>query len=211
MLRTRGRRASVLLASFVVVLVGVFAPGSASAATEGPQWTVTAVSNPTNFAPGTGTIYTYTVIVTNTGSAASAGTVDVRDILPEGLTAAPEGASGHTQMGDKPLSCMGLVCTYSGEVVVDETLVINVPVTVDSAAPESVTNHVTVIGGGAPEAAVETPTAISSVPASFGIAPGSASVAMSSVQAGAHADVSTTLAFTTKGLIPNRSVSPGVA
>ena len=68
------------------------------------------------------------------------------------------------------------------------------------------TNLVSVSGGGAPEAVRETPTTISSTPASFGIAPGSTATALSSTQAGAHPDLTTTLAFNT---IEQRVCSPG--
>ena len=52
-----------------------------------PQWTVTAVSTPTNFAPGDESgDDLYRVIVENTGSAVSQGTVTISDVLPAGLT-----------------------------------------------------------------------------------------------------------------------------
>jgi uncharacterized repeat protein (TIGR01451 family) len=182
-----------------VVLAGVSA-SCALAVAQSPRWTVTAFSDPTNFAPGTGTVYDYTVLVRNAGGAASDGsTVDISDILPAGLTAAPEGASGREQIRNTPLACTGVSCSYAGVVEPDEVLAVTVPVTVDAGAPPSVVNRVTVSGGGAPEASVETPTAITSAPAAFGIAPGSTAGALSSTLAGAHADVSTSLEFTTAG------------
>ncbi len=62
------------------------------AVTQSPQWTVTAISEPTNLPPeGTGE---YTVEVTNTGDAPTDGSeIDVTDVLPNGLTAASGAAA----------------------------------------------------------------------------------------------------------------------
>ena len=56
-----------------------------------------------------------------------------------------------------------------------------------------------VAGGGALGASVQTSTNISTSLASFGISPGGASTAVSSVQAGAHPDLTTSIAFNTIG------------
>ena len=72
---------------------------------------------------------------------------------------------------------------------------LEVPVQTGGAGSE--TNIVTVSGGGAPEASKSTPTVIGSTPAAFGIAAGSANTALSSDQAGAHANLTTTIAFNT--------------
>ena len=71
------------------------------------------------------------------------------------------------------------------------------PVDVLSSAPGSVPNLVRVAGGGAPGASASTATTISEEPAGFGVSPGSASTALSSVQAGAHPDITTSVAFNT--------------
>ncbi|MGA9877066.1 MAG: hypothetical protein WBQ21_14790 [Solirubrobacteraceae bacterium] len=169
-----------------------------------------AVSGPTNFTPGDVTgddVYKITVI--NTGNASSSGVVTITDSLPEGLSLDPVGVSG----SDLPLgkydgigpavSCEGLICTYPDAVAPEETLTLTVPVDVH-AGPGSLTNFVTVSGGGAPDAFVSTPTTISNSPAGFGIAPGSVSTSLSSMQAGGHADLTTSLQFNTindKGLL----------
>ena len=66
-----------------------------------------------------------------------------------------------------------------------------------AAAVGCALNVVRVSGGGALAAAMQTPTQIDSEPATFGIAAGGASTALSSVQAGAHPDLSVSLAFNT--------------
>ncbi|MGN6372475.1 MAG: hypothetical protein ACTHM1_05735 [Solirubrobacteraceae bacterium] len=172
-----------------------------------PQWTVTAVSQPTNLPPGAKAgEAAFVVRVTNTGSAASEGPVTITEELPEGLTLGPEGASGvdllasnkqGSAAGAGKLECVLRACTYRGSVPVDDSLTVTFPVDVAAKAPAQVTNVVRVAGGSATSAYVETPTEISSSPAAFGIAPGGASTALSSYQAGAHADLTTSIAFDT--------------
>ncbi len=212
---TRGggsaRRRLVGVAALTAGLAGLalFAAAPAFALPQSPQWTVTSVSTPTNFAPNDQNgddLYKVTVI--NTGGAASDGTtVTVTDALPPGLALDPAGASGEELLHHEPLSCAGLACTYSGTVVPDDTLTVTFPVDVSASPPPScevpatatscVANLVSVSGGGAPDASMRTPTAISSVPTEFGLAPGGETTALSTNQAGAHADITISQAFGT--------------
>jgi uncharacterized repeat protein (TIGR01451 family) len=140
----------------------------------------------------------YDVTVMNTGGASSDGsTITIADTLPSGLSLGAEGASGQDQLGNAPLSCTGLTCTYTGMVMPDDFMTLKIPVVIGPGAGPTVTNLVSVSGGGAVEASVSTPSAVSSTPAGFGIAPGSAATALSSTQAGAHASLTTTLMFNT--------------
>ena len=191
-----------------------FAATPALAETTGPQWTVSSVSRPTNFAPESGAKGedAYVVLVTNSGGAGSSGTVTVTDELPEGLALAPEGASGETSFAaaneptavapyseaPKYLECVLRTCTYTGPVAVDETLVVTFPVQVLSGAGPVQRNVVRISGGGAPSAAGETETTIGETTAAFGLSSGGESTALSSVQAGAHPDITTTGAFNTE-------------
>lgn len=181
-------------------LVLLLLPSTALAVESGPQWTVTSVSLPTNFAPGQETV-SYRVTVTNTGGASSDGSlVTITDELPAGLTLAPGGAQGENTLSATPqagFSCALRTCTFTGAVVPDQTLDVTFPVIVARDAPASLTNIVRVHGGGAPDAAMETPTTISEQPAGFGISPGGASTSLSSTQAGAHPDITTSIAFNT--------------
>ena len=196
-----------VLLAFGCALAGslLVAVAPAAAVTVGPQWTVTAVSAPTNFVPGDESgDDLYRVIVKNTGDALSVGPVRITDVLPEGLTLNRAGVEGFVLSGRllrqefvTPLECEGLTCTYQGAVLPDETLEITVPVDVELVARPEVENVVRVSGGSAPDATVVTPTAISAQPASFGIAPGSVSAALSSTQAGAHADLTTSVGYDT--------------
>ncbi len=225
-----------------VCLFFVSAASLALAVSGSPQWTVTAVSAPTNFAPNDESgDDSYKVIVKNTGGAVAGCTraryeseaasgaspllcpadspatnpIAVSDTLPQGLTLDRKAVEGFVLSGRIPrqefvkrLSCEGLTCVDEGIVVPDETLLVTIPVDVGALAPSScevppaavgcvVTNAVRVSGGGAPDAEMETPTAISSAPARFGIAPGSVTTALSSTQAGAHADLTTSIGFDT--------------
>jgi uncharacterized repeat protein (TIGR01451 family) len=192
------RYTSLPLALCVLASIAVFAPGSALAVTQSPQWTVTAVSEPTNLPPGGSG--QYVVRVENTGGAPTDGSeIVVSDILPSGLTATGS-ASGEDFVSGTAMSCTGLTCTYSGVAGLEDAMVISIPVEVASGAPSSITNLVTVTGGGAPEALRETPTTISSAPAPFGIAPGSTATALSTAQAGAHSDLTTSLFLTSEGV-----------
>ncbi len=90
-------------------------------------------------------------------------------------------------------------CTFSAVVIPDETLEITVPVDVSSGAQafSPLVNTVRVSGGGAPSASQSEPTTISEQTAGFGIPPGAATTAFSSLQAGAHPDITNTYGFST--------------
>jgi uncharacterized repeat protein (TIGR01451 family) len=189
-----------LLALVGAVLMSMMSviPGSAQAFAESPQWTITAISTPTNLPPGGAG--TFTLEVKNTGGAPTDGSeITVTDALPSGLTLqAGSEASGHDFLSGNAVSCTGSTCKYSGVIVPGDYLLLSIPV--QAGAPASVTNTVTATGGGAPEATRATPTTISATSASFGIAPGSTATALSTTQAGAHADLTTSLAVTTDSL-----------
>jgi hypothetical protein len=196
------RRPALLFAA--VLSLTLFGASSAVAVPGAPQWTITAVSRPTNFHPGDESgDDAYVVDVTNTGGASSAAgePIVVTDELPTGLALDPSGASGEDELvaakgetGSK-LTCLLDSCTYTGVVVPDDTLIVRFPVDVAPLAPSSVTNFVHVSGGGALAASRQTTTTISSAQAGFGISDGGASTALSSTQAGAHPDLTTAIAF----------------
>jgi len=205
-----------------------------------PQWTVTSVSAPTNFKPGSVGEDIYRVAVTNTGGAPAgcteaqfraevqareespskahlpavicpedspvANPIVITDELPAGLTLAAAGASGenvlaadivHTEPPGANFKCALRACTYTGVVPADDTLILRYPVNVAAEAGPTVSNVVRVSGGGALDASLSAPTTISEAPAPFGISAGGATTALSSTQAGAHPDITTSIAFNT--------------
>ena len=190
----------------------------ARAETTGPQWTVSSVSRPTNFAVGASED-AFVVLVTNTGGGASVGSVTVTDELPEGVVAGP-GVTAEDELGAAEPSrypgyafskdCAGtgaggVSCTYGGVVAPDDTLVLKIPVVVLAGAAGSVVNVVRVSGGGAQASGVvETPTVVAESVGQaraltpFGMSVGGESTALSSLQAGGHPDITTTFAFNTE-------------
>ncbi len=84
---------------------------------------------------------TYTITVSNAGTASTSGTVTVTDTLPTGLTATGMSGSGWT--------CTGLTCARSDALATGSSYPpITLTVNVAADAPASVTNSVTVGGGG---------------------------------------------------------------
>ncbi len=196
-------RAALLGVLFVAVATLV--PVSASAA-EGPAWRIIAVSNPTNFKPaepGGESSGAIVVIAVNVGGASTNGSsVTVSDALPTGLTAT--GISGvdsyrkpfTLDSEESNMSCSSapaLGCTESGPVAPGDTLIVNIPVSMGPGLPPSVTNVASVSGGGAPGASASTPVAITAQAPPYGVAPDGLMAATSTLQAGAHPNV--TVAF----------------
>jgi hypothetical protein len=203
----RGHIAKVLAAAaWLLIMMCAFAVANTEAFGGSPQWTVTAVSRPTNLPPGEKSgEAAYVVTITNTGGAASDGSpISITDELPEGLSPNLTGPSGedrlnvlHGKGASTNFKCILRTCTYTGVVVPDDTLIIRFPVNVSAAANSVEANVVRVAGGGAPDASMTTPTTISSSPAGFGISPGGSTTTLSTSQAGAHPDLTTSIAFNT--------------
>ncbi len=199
--RRRNINASIAgAAAFCWLVFGAMGPVPAEAAAESPQWTVSVVSGPTDFAPEDHSGEDiYTVRVTNTGGAQSNdGIVTIADRLPGGLVS-PAGAKGVELLSDDALSCAALTCTFSGVVPVGDTLTVTIPVYVEPGAGPLETDVATVSGGGAAEASASTTTTISATAAGFGMIPGSFSIVPSSTQAGGHADLTTSFYLDSEG------------
>ncbi len=147
--------------------------------------------------------------------------VKITDELPPGLALDAKGASGEDVLTERSsnFTCTFRTCTYSGRVVPGQTLVLTFPIDI-SAGPFADTceapagalgcliNVVRVSGGGALAASTTTPTVISGSAASFDISPGASSTALSSVQAGAHPDITTSIAFNTVGALGTLAGDP---
>src|SRR5207249_6798380 len=100
-----------------------------------------------NFTAGQ-TNATYSIVVTNSGGTATSGTMTVTDTLPAGLTAT---AMSGTNWSCATLPATGpatLTCTRSTSLAAGSSSTITLTVTVANNAPASVTNSVTVSGGG---------------------------------------------------------------
>jgi hypothetical protein len=197
------RGASVLGAVAAGVLL--LAPSPALAEAPAPRWTISSVSIPTNVNPAARPGEDgFRVLVTNSGSASSEGPVTITDELPVGLSLDPKGASGVNTLGEissEPpaanFSCTLATCVYTGVVIPDQTLELMFPVDVSPEAQglSPVTNVVRISGGGADAASLSEATTVSEDPAGFGIPPGAATTGLSTVQAGAHPDITSTYGF----------------
>ena len=156
------------------------------------------------------------------GSSTDGGPVTIADTLPAGFTAVAGNTTyhGYTATGmqgidayhfnesvegaaqPKCVTAPVIECTFLG-VHVDpgDNLIVGIDLAV-AGPPEvtegqSVVNHASVAGGGAAPAFADSPLTISSAPAAYGIVPGSLVAALSSTQAGAHANITTAFTLTT--------------
>jgi hypothetical protein len=157
------------------------------------------------------------VSAVNVGAGATDGSpVRVEDTLPQGLVATS--ITAYDSYAEKksvyyglavPLGCAPLPkleCTDSNVVGPGDPIIMRIGVRALANAPASVVNQASVSGGGAEEgASVSGEAAISSSAVGFGIAPGSVLAALSTLQAGAHPNVTTAFTMNTSG----REVSAG--
>jgi hypothetical protein len=190
---TLARVTLALLAPIVAIAIGAGAP-AAQAALPAPGWLISVVSQPTNFSPlrdpeckaaaaseggiqGQRTTFCdrYMITVRNEGSQPTNGsTVTITDALPTGLKAVhvesgeSEGTHG---IQNSPLTCelATVSCTNKEALPVNGVFVMVVDVEAAPAATGSVTNTVTVSGGGAPTVSATSRTVVSASPAPFGV------------------------------------------
>jgi hypothetical protein len=155
-----------------------------------------------------------------TNGGAGGGPIVISDTLPAGFTAVAgktpyegftatgmEGVDafhrgsredGEVQCANSPV----IECTFSGVPVgPGDSLIVTIDLAVAGppllSEPQTVVNHASVSGGGAAPASANSPLTISSAPAAFGIVPGSLVSALSSTQAGAHANITTAFTLNT--------------
>lgn len=103
-----------------------------------------------------GSTGTYTITVTNSGTAASSGTITVTDTLPSGLSVNGGAVGGITEGGTNAANwtCNSnaatpqvITCTSTTAIAISGTSVFNFAVNVATTAAASVTNSVAVSGG----------------------------------------------------------------
>lgn len=195
----------------VVALAASLISTSAAAASAGPVWRITSVSIPTNFAPEQ-TADNIELEVINVGAGPTDGsTVTINDSLPAGLTTEEDSgydvyaAGGAFGSENAPLECAGstqIVCTTTRVIDPGDMLSIQLHLAqLGSSLPASLLNEATVSGGGAPSVSVHTPIAVGA-PAGPGIARETVMAVPSTLQAGAHPNLTTSFALnTSKGLV----------
>jgi hypothetical protein len=183
--RTFGARLQLAVAIVAAATTWLTVAPAAHAATPAPAWTITSTSEPTNFAPGDSSGHdTYAVIATDSGGGPTDGStpITITDQLPSGLTLDPAGASTQNAGGQigqdnngntvtcsagPPVSCTDAQNTAPLQPGQEITIV--VPVDVASGALGTVTNSVSVTGGGATTASDSEPTTVSATPASYAV------------------------------------------
>jgi hypothetical protein len=153
------------------------APGAKAAS---PAWSVESTASPSHLIPGdnTGADY-YSVVLTNSGGAATDGSpITITDTLPPGVFLDSNPPLSHAMdfkavddFGSQfpckpgpPVTCVVTEALYPGQGVV-----LFLPVNVAAGAPSLVTNHVTVSGGGLPDASTSETTPVSLTPAGAGV------------------------------------------
>ncbi len=194
-----------------LLLVGVIAPSMARAAS--PTLSITSTAAPTHFFPGatSGRVKAlYTVTVTNVSSVDTDGSaITITDDLPPGVSVDPDGggfiAGGleitnetgalidyHSCIPGPPVTCVidPSDPIESSVLHPGESRIVLIALTVDVDAPPLITNHVSVSGGGAPDASATEQTPVSTIPAPFGVQALRTSITDESgtpeFQAGAH-------------------------
>ena len=193
----------------VLLCTALFLLDAGAARAQGaPQWTIASIANPTNFAPGDdGDQLVITAIDTGQGTADGAITpITITDTLPvAGVTLDPAGVAG--AKGGLPsgvaMQCRTtptIACSTTAAVIPGDVLKMVLTVNVTANAPDTVSNQVSISGGGAPEASLAAPIAIGPTPAGDGIAPGSFVTARSSSQAGARPNFTAAFSLATKSL-----------
>jgi uncharacterized repeat protein (TIGR01451 family) len=112
-----------------------------------PNLVLTKTNGVTAIQPGT--VQTYSLTVSNTGGASTAGTITVADVLPTGLT-----FSGTTPFTVASFTCtvvgQGITCNRTTALAASANAVITFTVAVSATAPSSVINLARVGGGGDP-------------------------------------------------------------
>jgi hypothetical protein len=155
--------------------------GASSALASRPGWGLEALSEPTVFdqADNASGIDQYVITLTNRGAAPTDGSpVTIVDHLPPGFTVNPAGAFGLGVFGDaayastEEVTCgtsLPVTCTYAGVLRPESFVTIFIGVTVPSNSPSSVTNTVSVSGGGALATSISGQARVGSGLPSFGL------------------------------------------
>ncbi|MEP6484239.1 MAG: hypothetical protein ABJB01_07300 [Rudaea sp.] len=116
-------------------------------ALQSPLLSVTKSDGTTSLLAGGAT--TYSLIVSNTGGAATTGTIQLVDVLPTGLV-----YSGAATFASGIFSCTfaapNFTCTSATPIAIGGSSTITIPVSVSATAPGAVTNLAQVGGGGDP-------------------------------------------------------------
>lgn len=147
---------------------------------------------------------------TNVGGAATSGTITLEATVPGGLTVNEaygyDSYNSPIAFNEKPLAPVSpyaatcsagvkTVCTYTGSMLPGDTLVVSLVTSASTTVADGELVNAKVSGGGGGEASLSDPLLVGTAHAPYGPAPGSVMAAVSSPQAGAHANVTTQFAL----------------
>lgn len=176
--------ARLTAAAALALSLVVLSPAMAGAATPAPSWAIATTSTPTNFDPANSALTydpnSYVIEARNMGAAEINGPVTVTDSLPAGVTLNTtnpwlfSSLRAYSDYEFNSANCEvkapGIVCEFSNVIVKPgQTIHMIFPVSVEpSLLGTTVTNEVTISGGGAPDATATGQTQITHEPASSG-------------------------------------------
>jgi hypothetical protein len=159
----------------IAAVAGAFSlfTASASAAAPAAGWSISSVSEPTNFQSSDAGHDRYSLTVVNVGSRATNDEVTIRDTLPPGLavtrTQLQEGGREERE-GTCVVATPLVTCTFEHPVPAGHELLLTILVEVESPLMKSeVSNQVTVSDAEGGEASASEPTMVNTGPAPFGI------------------------------------------
>jgi uncharacterized repeat protein (TIGR01451 family) len=167
LLRDRRRAGCWLLVAPAAVLV--LAASAAPSLAAGPELTVTMSHSPTIVQRGD-TGISLAITVTNTGDAATSGTLSVTDVLPAGIELRKlQGADFSCPPTLDVRGGLAMTCTVGSSMAPGDSLtVLSATVFVATDAPGTVTNTAIASGGGAPDATATDPVSVIDRPV-FGV------------------------------------------
>ncbi len=174
---------SLLAALLLATAATATAATPAAAAAPAPVWSISSFASPSHFLPDDSTgLGVYAITAANIGAAPTSGTLTITDVLPPGLSADPDPVAQESlgplhAIDDRnnflPSACLPgppVTCTITTPVRPGGRVYVFIPV--DTAPPavqgSTLTNQVSVSGGGAPDASATEQTPVDSDPAPFG-------------------------------------------
>lgn len=203
-----------IILAWLCTLTGLMLAGAASAAEEGPEWRITSTTDPTQVVPGSSTAQMVVTAINVGGAATNGSTIELSGSVGVPLKATKvtaydtyKAGQAHDGIGveaDSRLECAAapaVSCTYAGAVDPGDQLVMTITLNAGSAlSDEQIASKMIVSGGGAQPATSEAPVAVSAMPAAFRPTPGSVVSALSTMQAGAHPNLTTAFTMNTSQL-----------
>lgn len=193
-------KVKTLAASAIVLSTMQLMTAPSASALQTPKWRITSVSTPTDVKAGDEQDEVIVSAVNVGGAATDGSAVTITESLPAGITAGS--ARGTDEFAELPLACSTetratVSCTDSATVDPGDELLVRVPIQI---APNAATSddESSVVGGGAEGTASVGAIIVSSTQAEFGLVRGGTAIALSSMEAGGHPNLTTLFSLNTR-------------